>query len=190
MLLLGVVQAQVSGAESFGSYDLLQTEILTGSASSVVFSDLADYATDYQHLQLRIANKSTVNSYDNFSYMRFNGITPSARYHVLQGDGSEVSSGGGTGSGLICNWHLGSFSGSTDMFGVSVIDILDPFQSTKNTTIRDFSGRVRPDYTRVLFSSAFWDSTDSVTQLSLVSGVGDYTSGSRFSLYGLKKASV
>jgi hypothetical protein len=37
---------------SLGSYDLLETEILTGTQASVEFTSLDSY-TDYQHFQIR-----------------------------------------------------------------------------------------------------------------------------------------
>jgi hypothetical protein len=49
---LGILAAQISVAA--GSYDLLETEILTGSQTSVTFSSLnSTYGADYQHLQAR-----------------------------------------------------------------------------------------------------------------------------------------
>ena len=166
--------------------DILAEQVLSSSAASVTFSGLDAYAADYEHLQLRIANKSTVNSYDNYTLLRFNGSSATSRYHNLVGDGSSVSSNTNSHAGLTCNWHLGSFTGSTDMFGASVIDILEPFSTSKNTTIRDLSGRVRPSYNQVVLSSAFWDSTAAISSIQLVSAFGDYVTGSTFTLIGLK----
>jgi hypothetical protein len=60
MLLLGVLAAQAEAAApaAAGSYDLLETEILTGTQASVTFSSLnSTYGADYQHLQLRIVTR-------------------------------------------------------------------------------------------------------------------------------------
>ena len=74
MLLLGVLAAQAEAAAPAGvaAYDLLETEILTGSQASVTFSSLGDYASDYQHLQVRGAIMTTA---DTRFWMNLNSDT-------------------------------------------------------------------------------------------------------------------
>jgi hypothetical protein len=131
MLLLGVVQAQAAGVA--GSYDLLATEILTGSVSSVTFSSLGDYAADYQHLQLRFVNRTTGGFADNMS-MRINADTGSnyAR-HFMRGSGAAATSGNDTSQTFMT---IGlqpdtGYSSVSQMFSAQILDILD-YKNTNN----------------------------------------------------------
>ena len=188
MLLLGVVQAQVSGAESFGSYDLLQTEILTGSQASVTFSSLGDYASDYQHLQLRVAARSDRVDNVDFLQVTFNSDS-AANYslHYLRGSGSgSPSSLGLANQSHIWAGFLGTANHTADIFAPAVIDILDPFETSKYTTLRALGGVNSVEPNIALFSGS-WRNTNALTDITLDQFGSNFVIGSRFSLYGLRK---
>jgi hypothetical protein len=184
MLLLGVVQAQAFETAAAGSYDLLATEILTGSAASVTFSSLGDYAADYQHLQIRYnarIDPATGNALT--FYMQYNGDTGSNyNGHALRGNGSTVTSSSVASAATV---DIGTVTGASGNFGAGVIDILDPFDSNKYTTARSLSGSTGGN--QIELRSHLWRDTDSLTSIT-VGGFGSeqFTSLSRFSLYGLK----
>ena len=187
MLLLGVVQAQASGAGPLveTDFDLLATEILTGSAASVTFSSLGDYATDYQHLQVRLTGRASLAGASVGVYSRLNGDDGSNyNGHFLLGNGSTVTSGT-TGT---TTWGLSGLISANNMaagnFGASVIDLLDPFETTKNKTLRTLGGATEAN--RIDFHSALWMSTASVTSWTLYPETYDWLADSRLSLYGLK----
>ena len=186
MLLLGVLQAQAAGDVSFGSFDLLETQVLTSTATTVTFSGLSTYASDYQHLQLRYNGRGTTTQ--NAPVLRFNGVTSFTSYrgHLLQGDGSSVTSASLQDANRL-GMQISSIGKSTDpanQFGGAVVDILDPFETTKNTTIRSLGGT---SYLLQFFSGVYL-STDALTSmtLSFFAEGGTYAIGSRFSLYGVK----
>jgi hypothetical protein len=166
------------GAASFvaptGSYDLLQTEILTSSQASVTFSSLGDYAADYQHLQIRAVASGT-----GVLALRFNGVTTSGAYkdHRLVGFNGSVTSD-------TINTDRIYIGRGTDQAPM-VIDILDPFVTTKNKTVRTLNGDLASIPVIQLISGA-WFNTASVTSITLLTQ-GSWTSLSRFSLYGLRK---
>ena len=190
MLLLGVVQAQVTGAPAgAGSYDLLQTEILTGSQASVTFSSLGDYATDYQHLQIRFVARSTRASSGDDLAIQFNADTGSNyAYHLLQGNGSTVGSFAETSQTEMGFMRVTSDGDTADAFGAGVIDLLDVFESSKNKTIRGLSGGVPASNPRIRLTSGLWIDTDSLTEIKCFALAGNLTAESRFSLYGLRSA--
>jgi hypothetical protein len=187
MLLLGVVQAQAAGDVSFGSYDLLATEILTSSAASVTFSSLGDYAADYQHLQLRY----TVRHADSTAgvpdlLVRLNGDTGSNySWHMLFGNGSSVSSFAATSTSSMRIGATPKNSETLGAFEAGVTDILDPFETTKYTTIRPLSGRAQTTNFIGLFSGS-WRNVNSLTSITLLPDSSNLITGSRFSLYGIK----
>ena len=188
MLLLGVLAAQAEGAvAAAGSYDLLETEILTGSQASVTFSSLnSTYGADYQHLQIRIVARSNRAANTDSIDLVLNGATTNYRYHALRGSGSSVASFTGT-PAYIDTSFIPAASDTADSFGPKVIDILDPFETTKNTTTRTLWGQASNETWIGLFSGGWFD-TSAITSIALECNTGSFIAGSRFSLYGLRSA--
>jgi len=183
MLLLGVVQAQAFETAAAGSYDLLQTEILTGSQASVTFSDLGDYAGTYQHLQVRASYKGVTANTESVR-MRINGDTGSNySIHGLLGDGSSVSSFG------LANtvWMtIGDSKNTADAYAAAVIDLLDSFETSKYPTIKVLSGTSEA-VTRIDLASGSRRNTEALSSISFFMNSGsDLAAKTRFSLYGLK----
>ena len=169
-----------AGAGAAGSFDLLETQVLGSSAASVTFSSLSTYASSYQHLQIRFVVNGTA-SYR--SRLRLNGDSASNyATHLLYGTGSSVLSDAGTSATQIA---LTSGSNTTNAFSAGVIDILDPFETTKYKTIRSLGGSVG-GITEVALSSGVWLNTNSITSILVRPDSGSYIANSRFSLYGLK----
>jgi hypothetical protein len=184
MLLLGVLAAQAEGAvAAAGTYDLLETEILTGSQASVTFSSLGSYSA-YQHFQIRSVSKTTTD--DSAVHIQFNADTGLNYYwHMLYtADGSSVGSYA-LGSVTSLRATYSSPNSSTDNFSAFVCDILDPFSTNKNTTIRSFGGYATP---RLGLFSGLWNNTNALTEIKIIPITGSLAAGSRFSLYGLRSA--
>ena len=188
MLLLGVLAAQAEAAAPAGgpAYDLLETEILTGSQASVTFSSLnSTYGADYQHLQIRWTGRSQVASNGDAGRMRINSDTGSNYYaHYLQGTGSAVQSGAASGDKMENVFAVNGNNDGASRYAAGVIDILDPFETTKNTTVRSFSG-IEGNEDRVRLASGLWINTAAVTTIEVYPANG-WVTGCRFSLYGLK----
>jgi hypothetical protein len=188
-ITLGIL-AQSRQAVSAGSYDLLETVVLGSTSASVTFSSLnATYGSSYQHLQVRWAARTNRANTNDRLYMTFNGDTGNNVYtHQLFGNGSSVSSGSGWGTTdpkVLMESALLGASATANVFGSGVMDLLDPFETTKNKTVRAlFGNSVAP---RVELTSAVYLSTSAITTLSF-SAIGSLVAGSRFSLYGIKGA--
>ena len=164
-------------------YDLLETEILTGTQASVTFSSLnSTYGADYQHLQIRAVFYRNGGS----AFARYNGDSTSGNYrsHGLYGNGSSVYSEDfsyARDKGMIG----GSMGLSTTIPFALVMDILDPFETTKYTTARVLSGRATGGSELI---SHVWMNTNALTQIELIGKADNFRQYSRFSLYGLKAA--
>ena len=180
-----------SGGGAAGAYDLLETTTLTSSASSVTFSGLGAYS-DYAHLQIRAVARTNRPTYDiDTILMRLNGDSGSNYIvHALDGDGSAVDSSSFVGQTAIrLNWLPSNVT--TDAFGSFILDVLDFQNASKNTTTKALIGYVNSTYPRIGLDSGLWNSTSAVTSISFASNEGGsvgWTSGSRFSLYGIKGA--
>ena len=149
------------------------------------------YAATYQHLQVRVVGRSAQTG-SNLRGMgvRLNGISgTSYAWHILEGQGTtnpQSFAASSQGNGYI--GHLSAAGAGADIFGASVIDILDPFETTKNTTLRGLSGATSSGESRVRLYSTLFNNTASVTTLSFYGEdlSSAFVAGSRFSLYGLK----
>jgi hypothetical protein len=177
LIPFGILSAAGEIVDVAGTYELISTTILGGTASSVTFSNLGDYSSTYKHLQLRVAGNNTTSGAWRF---RLNGDTGNNySYHLLFGNGSSVASVNGTSES---SGYFGFATANANVSAASVMDILDFASTTKNKTTRTLNGDVNFN---VILASSAWYSTDAVTSLTLLANV-NFVTGSRFSLYGIK----
>lgn len=175
-------KSMLAGYES-NYFHHLETVRLGGNAASVTFSNLSRYS-DYQHLQIRLVGRSSSGSASNYG-IRLNGATSGYNSHYISGTGSGINVGSGTGSGITNLIFAQVVPGDANVFAGAIIDILDPFDTSKNKVLRIFNGSARTGTNWLDFSSGLWVSTDALTSIEL--GItATFAAGSRFSLYGLK----
>jgi hypothetical protein len=181
-----------SGGEEASSFELIETQVLSSSAASVSFTSLGTYSSTYKHLQLRFAARGSVAAVISGVRLRLGAgsLDTGSNYsrHQLYGyNGSVTSYGEGTQTSMFSGACPGSSAGS-NIFGAATIDLLDVFSSTKNKTVRTLSGVSAGTGTNafVTLESGAWLSTSSVQQINIFAASGDFVSGSRFSLYGIK----
>jgi hypothetical protein len=169
------------------AYDLLESEILSTSASTITFSSLGNYS-DYKDFQIRLVSKDgRASQTTSRLYIRFNGVSSDYFWQVLGGSYSAAGSGTGfTTNRIVFDATTGANAG--DSFGASVIDILDPHSSTKYTTIRALGGMIAGGYEPVFLLSGLWQNTAALTSITIGSDFSSFVAGSRFSLYGSKGA--
>jgi hypothetical protein len=188
LIPFGILSAAgVSGVVP-GDYDLISTTILGSAAASVTFSSLGDYSSTYKHLQIRTAIRVSSGSGNNQDVQVRLNADSGANYaiHGLYGNGSSALSYAVTSRTSV---EIGTFPTSNftaNVFALAVIDFLDFYSATKNTTIRSFSGFAGGN--QVSLRSGLWNNTASVTSILLSeNGTGsNFVIGSRFSLYGIK----
>jgi hypothetical protein len=183
-ITLGIL-AQSRQAVATGAFDLLESTVLGSSQASISFTNLTTkYAATYKHLQIRAVSRSTDANNTNGVLIRFNSDSGSNyAQHVLFGNGSSVASAAGTSQtfGVI---GLSSRSGDSS-FSPHVTDILDAFNTSKNKTTRSLVGSMATDLLVQLRSNA-WFNTASITSIEVIQNSASFTSGTRFSLYGIK----
>jgi len=175
---LGVLAVAGAGAAGGGgSFDLLETTLISSNTASVTFSNLNNYSA-YKHLQIRQAIGAT--SGTNYN-LQFNGDTGSNyAFHVLYGTGSTVAGLASTSQ----TWIRGRMSNesSSSIFSGSIVDILDFSNSSKNTTTRHFDNGAG----LIWFGSGLWNNTAAVTSITIAQSSTGFEAGSRISLYGIK----
>jgi hypothetical protein len=177
-----------AGAVPSNEY-LIETVVLGANAASVTFSNLAQYAGVYKHLQLIAVTRSlNTNSAVNYIKVFFNAVKTSGNYkaHFLAGNGSTVYSNHfGESDVLGLQPGTQSNTNTTGSFGPLVLDILDPFSASKNTTIRALMGN-NGTASHVGLASGVFLQTAPISSIEVAPWfAGDWMTGSRFSLYGV-----
>ena len=182
----------LAGARGFGrgfvsqisnTFELIET--ITTQSSSVQFANLSSYSSTYEHLQIRISARSASNG--TRVLLRFNGdASASYSQHALYAGFGGVGTYAQTSRTQMDD--IVFLPASSQPFAVSIADILDPFNPNKNTTVRTFLGQyvTIPD---VALISGLWNNTAAITSITLfTAGSQNFSSGTRFSLYGLRSA--
>lgn len=169
-----------------GNFELLETQIMGGSQSSLTFSNVnSSYGATYQHLQIRYTARSSRVSADPM-VIQLNGTTQSISHHIF-GNGSSANDGtGGTSYAVL--FAMAGSNLPSQAFGGGIIEFVDAFETTKFKTIRSFSAAPTE---AISMDTAFWATTSAINtiQLSTFSGT-NFLNGSRFSLYGLRSVNA
>lgn len=173
-----------AGAVPSSEYLITTTVVGATPLSNVVF-DVSSYAGVYKHLRLVLAVRTTRTAANNDQIgVTFNGDS-GIKYirHELIGDGSTiVALASGTQDNITLR-EIETNLNSAGQFNAIDVDILDPFSSTKNTTLRALNGTA--GRSRIVLSSGAYFDTAVVTSITLTDLFGTFVTGSRFSLYGV-----
>ena len=188
-LLPGVVASGISGHlwAPVGAYEqIASTTVPAGGTSTITFSGIP---LTYSNLQIRGIGRTARALAEDGLYFRFNGDSASNyTAHSLFGNGTTASSfvGGTTSDTEIETYNMPGNSSASNIFGVSIIDILDYSSSNKYKTIKVFGGFDNNSTNgRVSLASGFWRNTDQISSITLIAGNSTWLEYSSFSLYGV-----
>jgi hypothetical protein len=186
LIPFGVLSAAGAGGVAGSDFELISSSILGSAQSSVVF-DTSSLGSTYKHLQLRFTTRGTRTEADDTFLVRFNGDTgTNYSYHRLGTfNGSTVDSAAGVSASQLQIAYGAGGNTTANAFTGAVVDILDPFSTTKNTTIRTFSG-IAASITYLNLQSGVYRNTAAITSITLFPISANLIAGSRFSLYGIK----
>jgi hypothetical protein len=166
------------------SYESIATFSGSGTPTSITFSSIP---STYKHLQIRmIARDSRAVTLEGY-LIQFNSDT-AANYsdHLLYGDGASAASISNVSSTYMSPYAIASANASANVYGVSIIDILDYANTNKYKTIRALSGIDNNGSGAIGFSSGNWRSTSAITSVTVGAQVGNWQANSSFALYGIK----
>ena len=177
--LIGIIASSV-GVTSTNSYESIATVTVgAGGQSTITFSSIP---STYQHLQIRYFSQST--SGESIPLLRFNSDTGSNyAWHQLYGDGSSAGSSGGTSSTSI---YANNYPSNANIFGASVLDILDYANTSKYKTTRVLGGYDTNGGGQALLRSGLWMSTSAISTITFSPSSGNFSQYSSFALYGIK----
>ena len=182
-------------AFSPSSYESIASATGTGSNSTITFNS---FPSTYAALQLRLMVKSTTTAFAMTQMqIRFNSDTGSNySYHRLQGFGSGTPGAYGSASQsavILDGIALTSYTGiNSSNFSAGIVDIHDYASTTRNKTVRAFSGADRNgaavDDPAIALNSSVWLNTNAITSIDILINGGNYATNSVVSLYGIKGA--
>lgn len=185
-MLNGIVALHSAGTPaSTNSYESIASASGSGSSGSITFNSIP---STYKHLQVRAIGRSDYAADNVQIAMRFNGDT-TALYstHILSGIGSNPATASGTANTTYVEaGQAVAANGTASAMGVTIIDILDYADTNKYKTSRTLSGFDLNGSGQVLLESGSWRNTAAITSITLIAGAGNWTTATRFALYGIK----
>ena len=179
--MLNTILGSLSGgvAAATGSYESIASASGTGSSNVITFSSIP---SSYASLQIRCLWVT-----DGWSVkIRFNSDSGNNyAYHRLVGNGSTASSDGYASESFI-DLDAGGLTGTEQSVGI--IDIHDYASTTKNKTVRQFTGLDRNTTNgRVRLVSGLWVNTAAINTITFTADNSQpFTTTSTFALYGIK----
>lgn len=188
LLPLGLL-SQGGGAGVINGIEQIATVLGTGSSGTITFSSIP---ATYKHLQIRFTARLSGNSTVTRPIdMTYNGQGSSYYMHYMMSDGgSMLSDNQGT---MTVAWSP-VLTGTSGSFVSCIVDILDYADSTKFGVMRSFmgyqngssSGSYPQGISSIGLLSGLRTTATAITQLQFVSGSGNFESGTRFTLYGIR----
>lgn len=183
-------------------YEHLETQTLSNSNTSVVtFSNLnSTYGSTYQHLAFRIRARGADSNTGSGVLLRMymNGIGGDGggsdyATHLMRfvNNGTFGSEGYADAPYMFTGFATAQFGD----YAVMLIDLLDPFETTKFKTVRSLGGVAETGGvnnlrgSNIALLSGVFKRTNAVTSVSFQFNAGwIFQEGSRFSMYGLRSA--
>jgi hypothetical protein len=164
------------------TYDLIASQTLASSASSITFSSIAASWTD-----LRLVLTGTCTAGGNNPLLRFNGDTATNYSQtVLNGsDSAAASTNATTQSSIALLWYGGL---DTTKPSLSTINIFSYTGSTYKTILEQYAGDLNGSG-NVGSDVGLWRSTAAITSITLLMAASDtFKTGTTAQLYGIKAA--
>jgi hypothetical protein len=184
-------RSMLAGNDAYkpSSFESIATVTASSSVSSLTFSSIP---STYTSLQIRgILRGAYASGYSENMYIRINSDTGfNYNSHGLEGDGSSASAPGAATGSAISATSQGTIAAlaPADLYSGYIIDLHDYTSTTRNKTVRIFSGWDSNQYGRVGLSSGLWRNTNAITSVTILCGNGNIAAGSTFALYGVKGA--
>jgi len=168
-----------------GSFESIATVTGTGAETTLTIGSIP---STYKSLQIRYMARSTKATTDVSLFTTYNGDTTTSNYysHGLYADGGVNAYAS---NGYYTELYVPAASIASGIYAVGIIDILDYASTSKNKTIRIFSGvnRNSSSVCDVELNSNLWMSTNAINSITFsFSTTGNFAAGSTFALYGIK----
>ena len=192
MPVLGIIAS--SRPSAVGAFESIATVSGTGSTGTIVFSSIPQ---TYKHLQLRGVGRSTYSGGYGLSYsITFNG-NGSAVYDAkcFRWDGANSQpptsfNQTSVSSGYTHN-SITTADNAVNTYGAVITDIPNYASTTQAKTARTISGysgeyAAYAGSAEIVSTETYFNDTTAISSMTLTIGGGSWTTGTKFSLYGIK----
>lgn len=170
------------------TYKLIDKAILSSNQSTVTFSGLGSYSSDYTDLKILASSRSTLGANYNYLTVNFNGGSTNWNYKVLYAVGSGVGSASSNATFIEYIWQPAS-NVTADTFGNIELYIPNFSSSNYKSVSADFVSENNSSTGNILgFNAALWPNTAAITSITLGADGASLLSGSTFYLYGIKSS--
>jgi len=178
------------GVFETGSFNSIASVIGDGSSSTITFSSIP---STYQHLQLRFQGRIALAGGGSVynAVIRFNSDTGSNyTWHAIRGTGSSaLGYGSASNDKITVDSVFPDANVTANVFATAIVDIHDYVSTSKNKTVRAFSGYDTNSAGNVWLQSGVWLNTNAITSITITNNAtSNFVAGSVFSLYGIKGA--
>lgn len=169
------------------SFESIATFTANGTVATYTFSSIP---STYKSLQIRFLGRNTfgVDTGSGNAQILFNSDS-SASYvaHFLVGDGTSAYGNNNTGATALDAPIVVGGGNTSNVFGGSIIDIIDYASTSKFKTAKIFSGFDKNGSNGLIqLSSGLWRSTAAISSISVRSSSANWETGSVIALYGIK----
>lgn len=167
------------------TYTLISSNTLSGSAASVTFSAIPSTYTD---LVLRVSTRADAGTADDIQ-ITFNSTNSSYSRTNLKGNGSTATSQRGSSQSYFYMDWSGDGSGMTaNSFGSAELYIPN-YAGSFNKVMSNFGVTENNSISAYMATTAgLWSNTAAITSINVLSGLGNFLTGSSFYLYGIKNS--
>jgi hypothetical protein len=190
--MLNTISGMLSGGVAPTDFESIQSVTVGGAGAATI--SFTSIPSTYTHLQIRGIGRSSdvIEDRQALSVMINSDNGTNYVQHNLSGNGSSAAAQaltGRTGS----NNFLGGASvltsglATANIFGMSIIDILDYTNTNKYKVTRSLAGQDQNSSSgRLALNSCVWLNTAAITSLSLSVSGGNFVQYSSFALYGIR----
>ena len=167
------------------TYNLINKVILSANQTTVSFTGLGSYSSDYTDLGVFISGRCTIADTFRGSYISFNNSTSNFSGIYLQGSGSGTPV-----SGSLAR-YVGANPGANataNTFGNKWIYIPNYSSSNYKPFNVDNVAENNATFAFDELIAGLWSNSAAITSISFAHDSDDYAAGSSFYLYGIKNS--
>lgn len=162
---------------------LIAKNVLSGTATSVAFSDIPATYTDL--LVVHSARTDRSSFVEDYIKISFNGVTTNRSMRSLYGLGTS----GGSGTDTDIYTSIGAAGSTSSTFGNGFYYIPNYAGSTNKSVSGESVQETNASSAVMYIVAGLWSSTAAITTVTLTPYYGpNFISGSSFFLYGITKA--
>lgn len=186
--IIGIMASANWSSANASSFESIATATLSVDTTTISFTSIPQ---TYKSLQLRIMAKhaSAGIGFQDIDLTLNENFTGSFVYasHTLRGNGTTTSAYASAPDYAYMDLGV-IYDSSSGYYGTTIIDIQDYSSSTRNKTLRGFSGQDLNGSGYLYLTSGMKNDTTAISSIYLKvrQGSRQFSAGSTFALYGIK----